>query len=88
MKYLILFLMCFNLISCGNEAEPSTQELIDSADVDGLEQKVDRVEKKVEDMEIKISNEIIYFGSRNTSISASSNVKHLAGFYINDINRA
>ena len=39
MKYLILFLACFTLISCGNEAEPSTQELIDSADVDGLEQK-------------------------------------------------
>ena len=39
MKYLILFLACFTLIPCGNEAEPSTQELIDSADVDGLEQK-------------------------------------------------
>ena len=39
MKYLILFLACFTLISCGNEAEPSTQELIESADVDGLEQK-------------------------------------------------
>ena len=39
MKYLILFLACFPIISCGNEAEPSIQELIDSADVDGLEQK-------------------------------------------------
>ena len=39
MKYLILFLACFTLISCGNEAEQSTQKLIDSADVDGLEQK-------------------------------------------------
>ena len=38
MKYLILFLACFSLISCGNEVEPSTQELIDNADVDGLEQ--------------------------------------------------
>ena len=39
MKYLILFLACFTLFSCGNEAEPSTQELIDSSDVVGLEQK-------------------------------------------------
>ena len=39
MKYFILFLACFSLISCGNEVEPSTQKLIDNADVDGLEQK-------------------------------------------------
>ena len=39
MKYLILSLLSLALISCGNEAELSTQELIDTADLEGLEQK-------------------------------------------------
>ena len=50
MKYLIIFLPCFIMISCGNEAELSTQELIKNADVDGLEKKRSGLVSQIEEL--------------------------------------
>ena len=51
MKYLILSLLCLTLVSCGNEAELSTQELIDTADLVGLEQKRSGLVGQIEELQ-------------------------------------
>jgi len=54
MKYLILILSCFILISCGSEKEPTIQELISIENVEGLEQKRYALVGQIEDLRNKL----------------------------------
>ena len=50
MKYLILIISCFALISCSSEEEPTTQDLIRNENVDGLEQKRSGLVGQIEEL--------------------------------------
>ena len=48
MKYFILFLTSFVLVSCGSEEQQTAQDLIENKDVEGLEQKRTTLVGKIE----------------------------------------
>ena len=50
MKYLILIISCFALISCSSEEEPTTQDLIRNENVEGLEQKRSGLVGQIEEL--------------------------------------
>ena len=50
MKYLILIISCFALISCSSEKEPETQELISNENVEGLEKKRSGLVGQIEEL--------------------------------------